>query len=196
VGLVGIGAVDLAQRDHPQRRGVLAHVAHLHARGVGAQQAAIAEVERVVHRARRVVRREVERFEVVPVVLDFRTIGQVVAQAREDVGHALHGAADRVDAAAAGVAPGQGDVDRFACQARIELRVLERRLARRQGLPHGVAHAVDRLAGGLALLRRQRTERLELRGDAAALTQQRHAQRLERVGGGCRLDVGQGLFRQ
>src|SRR5690606_18751678 len=39
MGLVGVRTVDLAGGDHAQRRPVVAHVAHLHARGVGAQQA-------------------------------------------------------------------------------------------------------------------------------------------------------------
>src|SRR3546814_6350728 len=76
--LVGVAAIDLAQRDHAQRRLAaggeqVLHVAHLHAGRVCAQQASIAEVEGVVHRARRVVRREVQRLEVVPVVLDLRS---------------------------------------------------------------------------------------------------------------------------
>src|SRR3546814_6492308 len=78
-----------------------------------AQQPAIAEVKGVVHRARRVVRREVQRLEVVPVVLDLRAVGQLVAQAAEDVGDALDRAADRMQAAARGVAAGQRDVDGF-----------------------------------------------------------------------------------
>ena len=54
-----------------------------------AQQAAVAEVEGVVHRARRMVRREVQRLEVVPVVLDLRAVGELVAEPAEDVGDAL-----------------------------------------------------------------------------------------------------------
>src|SRR5690606_40694926 len=103
--------------------------------------------------------------EVVPVVLDLGTVGQVVAEAAEDVGHALHGAADRVDAAAAGVASRQGHVDRLAGQARIELGILQRGLARRQRLPDRITYPVDGLARGLALVRRERAQRLELGGD-------------------------------
>src|SRR5690606_4484270 len=60
----------------------------------------------------------------------------------------------------------------------------------------GVAHAVDRLARGLALAGGQRAQRLQLRGDAAALAEQRDPQLLQRrrrVRGG---DVGQRLSAQ
>src|SRR5690606_8018750 len=106
VGLVAVAAVDLAGGDHAQRRRVLLHEAHLHARGVGAQQPALAalvgaHVEGVVHGPRRMVRREVQGLEVVPVVLDLRAFGQLVTHAGEDVGDALQGAADRVQVAQA-----------------------------------------------------------------------------------------------
>src|SRR5688572_19962942 len=60
VGLVAVAAIHLAGRDHAQRRLLaggdqILHVADLHAGGVGAQQAAVRKVERVVHRARRMV---------------------------------------------------------------------------------------------------------------------------------------------
>ena len=58
----------------------------LHGRRMRAQQAAVAEIERVVHRPRRMVRREVQRLEVVPVVLDLGPVGDFEAAAAEDVG--------------------------------------------------------------------------------------------------------------
>src|SRR3546814_6060711 len=91
-----------------------------------AQQPAVAEVEGVVHRPRRVVRGEIQGLEVVPVVLDLRAVGQLVAQAAEDVGDALDRAADRMQAAARGVAAGQRDVDGFGGQARVERGIFER----------------------------------------------------------------------
>src|SRR5207342_638344 len=69
-------------------------------------------------------------------------------------------------------------------------------LARGQRFADGVARAVDRLARGLALLGGQRAERLELRGDAAALAEQRDPQRLEDVGRTRRGDVGERLLRE
>jgi hypothetical protein len=65
------------------------------------------EVEGVVHRARRMVRREVQRLEVVEVVLDLRAVGELVAQAREDVGDALERLRDRMLRAQARPRPGR-----------------------------------------------------------------------------------------
>ncbi len=78
--------------------------------------------------------------------------------------------------------PGRVTSMRFAGEARVERGVVERGLARGERVGDRVARAVDRLAGGLALVGRQRAQLLELRGDAAGLAEQRDAQRLERVG--------------
>src|SRR4249919_2931815 len=196
VGLVAIAAVDLAERDHAQRRLVAEHVAHLHARGVRAQQATIPEVEGVVHRTRRMVRREVQRLEVVPVILDFRAIAQLETEAAEDVGDALDRAADRMQAAAAGVEAGQRDVNGFRGEACIEHGIFQLDLALAQCRGEHVARLVDRLAGGLALFRRQGAELLELGGDATALAQQGDTQGLDRIGRFRRGDVAQCLLRQ
>ena len=78
---VGVDAVGAARRDHLDRRLVHARVAHLHRAGVRAQQQRQAvlvlqvDVERVLHRARRMVLRVVQRGEVVPVGLDLRAVG-------------------------------------------------------------------------------------------------------------------------
>ncbi|KAG1487456.1 hypothetical protein G6F52_014184 [Rhizopus delemar] len=71
------------------------------------------------------VRREVQRLEVVPVILDLRPFRQLVAQAAEDAGDALQGAGDRVQAGAIAIAARQGDVDGFGRQARIQCRVFQ-----------------------------------------------------------------------
>jgi uncharacterized heparinase superfamily protein len=123
---------------------------------VRAQQAAVAEVEGVVHGARRMVRREVQRLEVVPVVLDLRPFRQLVAQPAEDAGDALQGAGDRMQAGAVAVAARQGDVDGFGGQACIQCRVFQQRLALAQRAGQRVAGLVDRFTGGLALVGRQR----------------------------------------
>src|SRR5690606_37213629 len=106
---------------------------------------------------------------VVPVVLDLRPVRELVAELAEDPRDPLERAADRVQAAAPGVAPGERDVHGLAGQARVQRGRLERLAARAQRLADGVAHAVDRLARGLALAGGQRAQRLQLRGDAAAL---------------------------
>ena len=200
VGLVAVAAIDLAGGDHPQRRLLVQHVAYLATGSMRAQQPCFAaavgrEIEGVVHRARRMVRREVQGFEVVPVVLDLGAVGEFVTEAAEDLGDALQRTADRMQAAACGVASRQGDVDGFAGETRVEHGVVERDLACRQRVADGVAGAVDRFAGRLALVRGQSAEGLELRGDAAALAEQRDPQRFQRVGRVRGRDVAEGLRR-
>src|SRR3546814_18396059 len=74
-------------------------------------------------------------------VLDLRAVGQLVAQAAEDVGDALDRAADRMQAAARGVAAGQRDVDGFGGQARVERGIFELGLSRRKRRSARVARA-------------------------------------------------------
>jgi hypothetical protein len=94
-----VAAIDAAGHDDPDRRLVRLHVANLHGGGVGAEQgaaivgpAAIAlnrpgEVEGVLHVARRVLGRHVQRVEAVPLVLDLRPLDDGEAHAREDLLH-------------------------------------------------------------------------------------------------------------
>ena len=61
-----------------------------------APSASCREIECVVHRARRMGLGNVERGEIVPVVLDFRTFGDGKAHIGEDFGQLVHHLADRV----------------------------------------------------------------------------------------------------
>ena len=67
-------AKNAAGRDHPQRRPQLLHAAHLHRRGVRAQQMAVGEPKGVLHVARRMFRRNVERVEIVIFGFDLGTV--------------------------------------------------------------------------------------------------------------------------
>src|SRR2546423_9835799 len=75
--------------DDVDGRFVRFHGPDLHRRGVGSQHhllvATQPHVQRVLHGTRRMRRRDVERLEVVPVVLDLRTFGDAVPQPGEDV---------------------------------------------------------------------------------------------------------------
>ena len=80
------------------------HGAHLHRRGVGAQQQTRAvrlriEEERVVHVARRMVLRKIELGEVVVVGLDVGTFGDGKAHVGEDRGQFVGHLGDRMHAA-------------------------------------------------------------------------------------------------
>ena len=132
-----VAAIDAAGDDDADRRLEGLHVADLHRRGVRAQQRRRADlrlrrtaaercpsvrapgpaddrrlqVERVLHVARGMIRRHVERFEVVEVVFDFRPFEDLVAHAREDVFDLLADAHQRVHAAERQLAAGQRHVD-------------------------------------------------------------------------------------
>ena len=98
VGHVGIAAIDTSRRDHPQRRHRIAHRADLNRRRMRAQELAVRKEERVVHRARRMIQRNVERVEVVEIVFDFRPFAtrkpaaRKSASARERARHRMQAA--------------------------------------------------------------------------------------------------------
>src|SRR5262249_5254675 len=80
--------------------GFLCHqLAGLDRRGVGPEQRALADVERVLHVTRRVVSRNVERLEVVVVALDLRALGHREAKPREDGDDLVVHAGQRVERA-------------------------------------------------------------------------------------------------
>ena len=88
-----VAAIDAAGRDQPDRRLVLLHVADLHPRRVRPQQRRRrarsrahrrGEVQRVLHVARGMLGRHVERFEVVVVVFELGAFDDEEPEARED----------------------------------------------------------------------------------------------------------------
>ena len=185
VGLVGIAAEHPARRDQAEGRPARQHGADLHRRGVGAQKLAHAvfigiEEKRVVHFARRMLVREVERGEVMEIVLDVRAFGDREAHLGEDGDDLVHDLQGRMHAAARTARAGQGEVDALVFQTLRQMRGLQRGLARLQRGGHRVAHGVDRRAGGLARLRRQGAEGLQKPGDAPGLAQSRHAHGVQR----------------
>ena len=97
---------------------------------------------------------------------------------------------------ARGVAPGQGHVQGLAGEPGVEDGGVQRLLARRQRVGDDGAHAVHHLALKLALVGRQRAQRLQPRGDAAVLAQQRDPQLFQPIGRGRGGNVGQRLFLQ
>ena len=157
------------------------HRADLHRRGMRAQQLAVGEVERVVHRARRMIRGNVQRLEVVEVVLDLR--------ARSRRRSRPGGTAARCAAATlvTGCSPPRSSPRPGSVTSMRSLRELlrdrgllelERASSRwRPGTPRA---RVDARAGLLALLGGKLAQRLELLGEPAALAEPAHAHFLER----------------
>src|SRR5262249_59413340 len=116
-------------------------------------------VERVLHRARRMILGAIERGEVVPVVLDLRTVGDLEADRAPDLLDALPGADDRMHAAAARAAGGERDVERLLGQARAELLVRELSAPSFQGLFNLLLGGVEPRPERLALFLGKRLER-------------------------------------
>ena len=147
--------------------GCLLHGADLHRRGMHAQQYRLRiedvgcrlDVERVRHQPRRVRRIEVERVEVVVDGLDLGPFFDVEAEADEHVLDLASRLGDQVQAPELRCGVGrQRDVDAVALEPLLELlrgellgALLDRRF-------EGLARLVGGLAGGGALLRRERRD--------------------------------------
>ena len=155
-------------------------VAHLHRAGVRAQVQPAAlgvlhvDVERVLHRARRVVLRVVQRGEAVPVGLDLGAVGDVEAHRAEDRLDALHRARHRVQAAhAAAGGPASVTSSASALQLRLELGIGQR-LAARAAAPLRSRCLVALICAPRAFFcfGRQRAQRLQQLGHAAGLAEE------------------------
>ena len=160
------------------------HGADLHRRGVGAQHRRAAagrraEIERIHHRPRRMVRGDVQGGEIVPVIFDVRAFLDGEAHGAEDRRDLFHGAADRMDRARQVGARRLGDVDSFRCQPGVQRGLVQHCLARVQRIADLRLDAVDFGAGFFAQLRRHAAQRFQRGGDAAILAQQSDAQRLQ-----------------
>src|SRR6185503_21202599 len=89
-----------------------------------------------------------ERGEVVPVGLDFRSVGDVEADRAEDRLDAPPGAADRMHAATAAAAARQRDVERLPAKTGFEF-------LQRQIFPAGIERSFDSLNRGVVVLPRR-----------------------------------------
>src|SRR5258707_1258360 len=107
MGRIRIDPVGASRRNDFERWLVGTGIAHLHRTGMRAQQQAALDVERVVHRARRMVLWLIERREIVPIGLDLRAIGKVESNRTKDRFNALPGADNGMDSAATAAAPGK-----------------------------------------------------------------------------------------
>ena len=174
VGGVGVAAVDGAGDDDEDRRLLGLHGAHLHRRGVGAQddvprarrQAVLVddalgqrggiEVEGVLDHPRRMARRVVQGGEVVVVVLDLGALEHAVAQPDEDVLDLAPRARDQVQVPGADRrAPGEGHVERAGREALSSSAPSSSAAPGLERLLDGRARLVGGLADGAALVGRQ-----------------------------------------
>src|SRR5882724_6173035 len=168
MGRVGIDTVGAAGADDADRRLLCEHGAHLHRRGVGAQQHARAillrvEEKRVVHLPRRVAFGKIQFGEIVVVGLDIRAFGDRKSHIGEDRVDLLEDLAERMNAALFSwrFADGQRDVDGLGGKPCVKSRGFQDIAARRQRQRDVVSGEVDRSTLRLALVRRHLAERCQ-----------------------------------
>ena len=199
-----------ARRDDPDRRRQRLHGPDLHRRGVGAQDGAVhrghgrvaaglGDVQRVPQVARRMVGRDVERFEVPPLGLDLRALEHLEAEGVEDLAEVALGgrawdAGDRcAPARRARSCPARS---LSSCASRAPAVTSARRAARADSISTRTSLA-SRPKGG-PLLRRRLAQRPHQPGQRAGSTQQLVAQRFDcggiGAGGQPRLRVGAELL--
>ena len=111
----GFVAIDASGHDGPNGRLLFFEQPDLHVAGVGAQQHVWVTFYKkcVLHFAGRVIGREVEGGEIMPIVFYFRPIGHVKTQSFEDLDNAIAGLVKRVQVADFVGDNGQGEVERW-----------------------------------------------------------------------------------
>ena len=193
MGEIGIAAVDAAARDHPERRRLHRHDPDLHVRRVRPEQEPVVEVEGVVHGPGRVVRGNVECFEVVEVVLDLGAFHDVEPEVAKERLDPFQGPGNRVEAAGPLSPSRKGHVDSFPAELGVHrgpgqcLAPGSRRLRER------VLDLVERLAGGRPLGGGERAETPELLGDDPLTTEKTNPHTLHFLAGRGRVQRGESL---
>ena len=127
MGGVGINTVHAAWGDDADGRILFVqHIADLNRRGMGAQHVAVFHIKGILHGARGVVLRDIERLEVVEIVFDFGAVGHIEAHAVKEFDHALQGQGNRMQAAALLTAAGQSNVECLGGQLRLQFGGVKR----------------------------------------------------------------------
>src|SRR5699024_5001606 len=134
----------------------------------------VRQVEGVMHGARRMMRRKIQRLEIVVIVLDLRPGSNLETQPLENIEQTIEGAIDRMTAARIDRAPRQGDVDGLRVQARVEALARQHGAAFADGLFERMLGAVDLLTSLTPLFRRQLPQTLELCGERPLLAEKAH----------------------
>ncbi len=113
MGRVVIVAINRAGNDDLQRRLTAFHGANLHRRSMSSQQVGAGDEKSILHVARRMVFGNIERFEVVIIVLDIGTAGDFETHAQKDLDDLVDHQRYRVAMATLQPRPRQGDIDFF-----------------------------------------------------------------------------------
>ena len=152
-GISRIPPVDSTWSDDPDRRLVALHVSNLYRRGVRTQQPSLTLDVETVHRvACRMLRRDVERLEVVELVLQLWSQSDLVAKPGKDRLHLAEDQGQRMQVPAADGSGDNRDVDPFAVAERLEPGRLELASAFREQRFNFGFEGVGAGTGGSSLL--------------------------------------------
>ena len=147
--------------------------------------------------ARGVVRREVQRGEVMKVVFHIRAFSHGKAHIGENHRQLFHHLGDRVQRALRLALHRPGDVHAFARQRRVHRGVFEIGLAGFQQRVEAILQAIERRAHHLALFRAHLAQLAHFQGHLALLAQRAHAQGVKRSKVGRRFNIsGQARFQR
>ncbi len=149
-----------AGRDHLERRLQVFETTHLHRRCVRAQQSSIAQPERILHIACRMIGGDIELVEVVLFEFDFGSIEHRESHRREKLFQFLLHLRDGMDAAGARAGRGLAQIQPFGIQARVQRLRFERAFAGVDTRFQILLGRVQLLAELRAFLRRELAERL------------------------------------
>ena len=191
MGGVTVAPEGAAGRDDPNRRLARHQGANLHRGRMRAQDLAFApvdgpEIERVDVLAGRMLGRDVERGEVVEVVLDVRALGNPETELAQNRRHFIERPRDRMAAAGRLPARRQRDVGPLGGKPGFQGRVLQGGLAFAQRAGQALLDRVQMLAGGAPLVSRQAGHRAEHAVELALAAERPDADgfKLVRVRGG------------
>ena len=191
MGGVGIDAVNPTGRDDADGRVFLVeHIADLNRRSVRAQNIAVFHIKRILHGARGVVLRNIERLEIMEIVFDFGAVGHFKTDTVKQLHHALQGERHRMQAALSLAAPGQGHIQRLGSQLRLQLGCIERIAFDVIGRLKLIFALIDVRAYGFALFGRHLTEGFQQGVQFAGLAQITGFDQFERIGVCCGFDGG------
>src|SRR5690554_3322191 len=126
------------------------------------------------------VRRNIERFKVVVIVLDFRTHGNVITDTAEQPLDTFQRECYRMQTTTRLPTAGQGHIDTFSGQLRLKRGGIQRLASGINLIRQGLLGLVDTLTSSRTLLCRQLAQALELGGNLTLLTKIAHPQLFER----------------
>ena len=163
VGRVVVAAIHTARCDDLDRQLTVHffHRMHLHARSLGAQHHLVVDVEGVLHIARRMIRWQIQRLEVVVIAFDFRPFRNLKTEASENALGIVHNLGQRVQMALWHARARERHVQRFASKLRLQRLRAQLLALFLQRLADRVTHRVRQLADHWALLLRELAHALQ-----------------------------------